>query len=317
LKRLRRYLRGEGRSIQNYKWQETPKTLTAFTDSDWAGDKPSRKPTSGGVVMWGKHMLKSWSSTQQVVARSSGEAELHALLKGATQAKGIMSMFLDWNIGNQCILKTDATAALGISHRMGLGRTRHIEVQYLWIQQEANNKELEIKKVSTHINPADVLTKFLKTDVSEKNLKTLGRRTCTSRAETALKINGVSVTDSWTRDERQWMRRHSKPRRCLFTPIKVPSGPVAVNEIGRIRITEGKFENGEEFEIVDDWRTFEERHDNLGRPWTGRTTFTEQRRPSIRCKSRPRGGVEIMTHLQLHCSMVDYVAILAQGYISL
>ena len=33
----------------------------------------------------GKHMIKSWSSTQQVMALSSGEAELYGMLKGATQ----------------------------------------------------------------------------------------------------------------------------------------------------------------------------------------------------------------------------------------
>ena len=124
--------------------------------------------------MWGKHLLKSWSTTQQVVALSSGEAELYAMLKGATQAKGIMSMFNDWGILNQCVVKSDATAALGISHRTGLGKTRHIEVQYLWIQQEVNDKTLEVKKVPTDDNPADVLTKFLKGELCEKHLESMG-----------------------------------------------------------------------------------------------------------------------------------------------
>ncbi len=55
------------------------------TDSDWAGDKRSRTSTSGGVIKLGCHVLKSWSSTLHCIALSSGEAELYALVKGATQ----------------------------------------------------------------------------------------------------------------------------------------------------------------------------------------------------------------------------------------
>ena len=40
----------------------------------------------------GRHLMKSWRSTQQVMALSSGEAELHGLLVGATQTKWLISM---------------------------------------------------------------------------------------------------------------------------------------------------------------------------------------------------------------------------------
>jgi len=188
VKRVGRYLRGAGRFVQTFEWQKTPNVITACTDSDWAGDKANQKSTSGGVIMWGKHMLKSWSSTQQVIALSSGEAELYALLKGATQAKGIMSMFHDWSHDNKCLVKTDANAALGITHRQGLGRTRHIEVQYLWIQQEVADKNLKIDKIGTNVNPADLLTKFLKTELVDRHVGTLGCKVCNTRAKTALKI---------------------------------------------------------------------------------------------------------------------------------
>ena len=38
------------------------------------------------------------------------------------------------------------------------------KVQYLWIQDAAENKELEIEIVGTLENPADMLTKFLAND---------------------------------------------------------------------------------------------------------------------------------------------------------
>ena len=74
-------------------------------------------------------MIKSWSSTQQVMALSSGEAELYGALKGATQTKGLISMMADFGEKVVATVCSDASAAISIAHRQGLGKTRHIEVQ--------------------------------------------------------------------------------------------------------------------------------------------------------------------------------------------
>ena len=78
---------------------------------------------------------KSWSSAQQLVALSSGEAALYALVKGASRIKSITSMHMDCDQkfgGKVC---TDAAATVGISFRRGLSRTRHLDVQCLRIQE--------------------------------------------------------------------------------------------------------------------------------------------------------------------------------------
>ena len=59
-------------------------------------------------------MMKSWSSSQPVVSRRSCEAELHALTKAATQAKGLASLMLDFDMDVNTVVHTDSTAALGI-----------------------------------------------------------------------------------------------------------------------------------------------------------------------------------------------------------
>ena len=46
-------------------------------------------------MMLGQHLLKSWSSTQNVVALSSGEAEYYGLVKGAAQGIGARNMMQD------------------------------------------------------------------------------------------------------------------------------------------------------------------------------------------------------------------------------
>ena len=69
--------------------------ITTYVDSDLAGNKITWTSTSGGAMFFGKHLIKSWSSAQQVMALSSGEAELHGMIKGATQTQGLISMMAD------------------------------------------------------------------------------------------------------------------------------------------------------------------------------------------------------------------------------
>ena len=50
LKRLGRYLLGNGRLTTHYAWQGEEEMVTSFSDSDWAGCKVTAKSTSGGVI---------------------------------------------------------------------------------------------------------------------------------------------------------------------------------------------------------------------------------------------------------------------------
>ena len=58
-------------------------------------------------------------------------------------------------------LKSDATAAIGIVQRLGLGRVRHLAVSDLWVQQKIRAKELDIEKVDGLNNPSDLMTKSM------------------------------------------------------------------------------------------------------------------------------------------------------------
>ena len=58
-------------------------------------------------------------------------------------------------------IKSDATAAIGICRRQGLGRIRHLAVADLWCQQIIKNKGATISKWPGPQNPADLFTKHL------------------------------------------------------------------------------------------------------------------------------------------------------------
>ena len=59
----------------------------------------------------------AWSKTM-----ASGESELAAVVRAATEGMGLHS------ICGHVAIKSDATAAIGMVHRLGLGKVRHLAV---------------------------------------------------------------------------------------------------------------------------------------------------------------------------------------------
>jgi len=109
-------------------------------------------------------MIRSWSSTQAVIALSSGEAEYYGLVRGAPIGMGAQSMLRDMGVDCRVRVSTDASAAKGIASRRGLGKVRHIEVNQLWVQDKVSKGELEVRKVSGSVNISDALTKYVESE---------------------------------------------------------------------------------------------------------------------------------------------------------
>ena len=95
--------------VTKYGLQRMPGKIVIWTDSDYAGCTKTRKSTSGGVVMFGGHCLKTWSSTQDVVALSSGEAEYYALVKAVSQGIGMKNLLQDLGVDVEIAVRTDAS----------------------------------------------------------------------------------------------------------------------------------------------------------------------------------------------------------------
>ena len=70
LKRVGRYLKAKPRLKIRFDFQDATKHIDIFIDNDWGG-------------MRVKHTIKTWSSTQGVVALSSGEAECNGITKAS------------------------------------------------------------------------------------------------------------------------------------------------------------------------------------------------------------------------------------------
>ena len=67
----------------------------------------------------------------------------------------------EWDCKVQIKIKVDASAAIGISMRRGLGKIRHLETNQLWIQEKVESGKMKVIKIPGELNVADHLTKYL------------------------------------------------------------------------------------------------------------------------------------------------------------
>ena len=119
-----------------------------YSDAIWAGCKVSRQITSGGTLMWGRAGLKSFAKTQATLAQTSVESELIAVVRAACEGLGMIALADDFGVDLQARLHIDASAALGVLQRQGVGRVRHLDVGVLCLQEQQLKRIIELTKVS-------------------------------------------------------------------------------------------------------------------------------------------------------------------------
>ena len=194
-----------------FDWQDKSPNLQIFTDAGWAGCKVTRKSTSGGCVLRGTHLIKSWAKNQGLVALSSAESELYAVVKATAEGVGIQSIMKDLGQIVEGHVWADASAALGIVNRKGLGKVRHLDTNYLWIQDVAARKAMSFNKVLGTANPADLFTKYLDGTPIAKHSMEMRCEHVGGRAESAPSVNRSimtvceEATQPYLRDKEWWL----------------------------------------------------------------------------------------------------------------
>ena len=160
VKRAVRYLVGAEKVIWHFGEfeDEGKRYVDVHVDSDWAGGV-DRKSVSGGMLMVAGAAVKHWSRTQKTRAMSSAEAEFYGLVSGCAEGLGVQAMAAD--LGEELAVRvwTDSTAGRAVAGRKGLGKLRHLETKYLWVQDLVRSGRLEVRRVSGERNLADHLTK--------------------------------------------------------------------------------------------------------------------------------------------------------------
>ena len=82
-----------------------------------------------------QRLLRRWSKDQRVIAMSAGGAELYTEFKATKQAMGTRSMDRELVLRLDVMeLEVDANAATRIVGRQELGKIRHLDLSYWWLQ---------------------------------------------------------------------------------------------------------------------------------------------------------------------------------------
>ena len=102
-----------------------------------------------------------------------------------------------WDEPSTIDVETDSTAAIGMCSRTGVGKTRHIQVRWLWIQDAIRDKVVRLRKVKGTDNEADMEPRPGRTDTSAHI------------AETAIQANPVQTAPGLDRDSKRRERRGS------------------------------------------------------------------------------------------------------------
>lgn len=161
VKWIMRYLRGT--SNMNLCLGFEKPVLVGYTDADMAGDIDTRKSTSGYLINFAGGAVAWQSRLQKCVALSTTEAEFIAATEACKELLW-MKKFLQ-EIGfkqDHYILFCDSQSAIHLAKNSSFhARSKHIDVRYHWIRDVLNSKLLQLEKISTEDNGADMLTKVL------------------------------------------------------------------------------------------------------------------------------------------------------------
>ena len=149
------------KAIAYYRQEPGDSPVNSKVDSDWAGDKISRRSTSGMMLMRGSHLLRHSSTLQTSISLSSAEAEYYAIVRGACYGLGLQSTLRDWGLEVEVHVYSDSSSARSFAKRRGLGKQRHVQTHYLWLQDRVQRGHLQIRCIKGTENPADLLTKPL------------------------------------------------------------------------------------------------------------------------------------------------------------
>ena len=191
LKRCIRYMMGAGRVIQRFHQQASPERQVTCSDSDFAGCVRTRKSTSCCMVFWGLHLLRCTSTTQAIIALSSGEAEFYSAVKAASITLGMKGLMGDLGVvaAKAPLLRVDSTACLGMAGRKGAGRVRHIHTPCLWLQRAVAEGRLVLDKILGTENPSDLGTKSLASHAIKVIMQKCGYRVIGGSSRLALKAS--------------------------------------------------------------------------------------------------------------------------------
>ncbi|GJT98261.1 putative ribonuclease H-like domain-containing protein, partial [Tanacetum coccineum] len=141
--------------------RDSPFDLEAFLDSDYVRASIDRKSTTGGCQFLGKRLISWQCKKQTVVANSTTEAEYVAAANCCGQVLWIQNQMLDYgfNFMNTKIYIDNESTICIVKNPVFHSKTKHIEIRHHFIRDSYEKKLIQVIKIHTDHNVADLLTK--------------------------------------------------------------------------------------------------------------------------------------------------------------
>ncbi|GJW33427.1 putative ribonuclease H-like domain-containing protein [Tanacetum coccineum] len=160
VKRIFKYLKGKP-NLGLWYPRESPFALEAFSDSDYAGANLDRKSTTGGCQFLGRRLISWQCKKQTIVATSTTEAEYVAAANCCGQILWIQNQLLDYgfNFMNTKIHIDNESTICIVKNPVFHSKTKHIEIRHHFIRDAYEKKLIQVQKIHTDNNVADLLTK--------------------------------------------------------------------------------------------------------------------------------------------------------------
>ncbi|GJT01450.1 putative ribonuclease H-like domain-containing protein [Tanacetum coccineum] len=160
VKRIFRYLKGQPKLGLWYP-KDSPFELEAYTDSDYAGASLDMKSTIGGCQFLGSRLISWQCKKQTVVENSTTEAEYVAASNCCRHVLWIQNQLLDYgyNFMNTKIFINNKSTICNVKNLVFHSKTKHIEIRHHFIRDFNEKKLIQMIKIYTDQNVADLLTK--------------------------------------------------------------------------------------------------------------------------------------------------------------
>jgi hypothetical protein len=146
--------------------------LIGYCDSDYAGDKDTRKSVTGYVIYLEGCMIDWKSKSQKSVTLSSTEAEyvsISEISKDLVFVKNVLD-FLEIDFHKPIKLHVDNIGAIYMADNgMSGNRTKHVDVRYHYVRELIEDGIVKVEFVRSEENDSDPLTKNLGTELYEKH----------------------------------------------------------------------------------------------------------------------------------------------------
>eukprot|EP00268_Persea_americana_P015414 TRINITY_DN17101_c0_g1_i5.p1 TRINITY_DN17101_c0_g1~~TRINITY_DN17101_c0_g1_i5.p1 ORF type:complete len:525 (+),score=94.13 TRINITY_DN17101_c0_g1_i5:1509-3083(+) len=139
-------------------------SLSGFVDADWAGDVNDRRSTTGYCFNTGSAAVSWCSKKQTTVALSSCEAEYMAATMATQECIWLKRLIQDLvSVFNLPVpIYCDNESAIKLAgNPVFHARTKHIETHYHFVREKVLTEDVELQKIQTEDQVADIFTKAL------------------------------------------------------------------------------------------------------------------------------------------------------------